>query len=155
MRNPYIGVLRLLGAPLLLISASCWAAEAPVASAPIPPPLPDTPHLVSPHATKANPAPKTETATKPAKPASTASAIPPKKPAHPADHAATARKTATAQHTARPKRPDWRRLVARAYPPRRSTSRPRYYSGDFMPGAGSDFPPVPPPWYYASPRGPW
>lgn len=154
MRNPYIGLLRLVIGPLLLISASCWAADAPVASAPIPPPLPDTPHLVSPNSLKTNPAPKTETATKSAKPASTAAAVPPKKPAHAAAHAATTHKTAAAQHTARPKRPDWRRLVARAYPPRRSSTRPRYYSGDFVPGAGGDFPP-PPPWYYAGPRGPW
>jgi hypothetical protein len=136
---------------LLLASAMARAREEPVATAPIPPPVPTAPLATAPPAAKA-----TGTVLSPAKrPAQ----VSPKKTASSATRKPIERKTAA--H--RPHRKIERhQLVARASPPPRPPLPPRYYPGVLMTGPDGDGPPFPPPWYdrgrplaaYPGPRGP-
>ena len=141
---------------LLSAPAMVRAAGEPVATAPIPPPLPaappaaSTPMFVSPYA--------------PAKPKASA----PNPVA-----GSSAKKTPSAAHAQRDNRAVAHRhakheqhRVAHSSPlspPSRRPPRmqPRYYAGEFPPGQVSDGPPFPPPWYDRGPpfagyyAGPW
>jgi hypothetical protein len=143
---------------LLFIPAIARGADEPVASAPIPPPLP-APYVVPstpPHPAAAPPHPASTPAANspitkapgaamtPAKPLSTEVA---KKSEPAAARKSSEHKTAAAHRPSRHRKVEARRLVAHASPPR-ALQRPRYYAGGTMPGPEVDGPPpFPPPWY--------
>jgi len=166
---PIVVLLSMLG-----VSTIARAADEPVATAAIPPPLPVAPPAPAPAAPKAAKAPAATGATAtPAKPPSgalspvasaarkAAGAIAsPAKPASPAGGDLSKRtlhpaalprsepaKSAVAQKPSRHAKRERHIVVARAYPPP-APARPRYY----YPGApvadpDNSGPPWPPPWY--------
>src|SRR5580693_7104562 len=131
-------VVAMLAAP-----AIGWAADEPVATAPIPPPLPSA---VSSHLPLPPVAPKAHAAKAAGAPARTKTTS--ATPVH-RTHRDLAR------HSVHPAKVAPHHLLAntRKPPPER-----RYYAGDPSPGFASDAPPPPPPWYgyYPAPwrRGP-
>lgn len=171
-------VMLLSALPLVLgVSADARAADQPVASAVIPPPLADTPVVVSPNATSpTTPRPKrvatANAAAKPAGPSKANSATAsPAKPVSAADAEAWKRvlrsvasstpgtaKRAAARKTSRHAKRERHLQFAGGSALPRYPMRPRYY----YPGApviGPDFD-GPPSWYDRGmppgyPRGPW
>ncbi|HEX3953300.1 MAG TPA: hypothetical protein VHW90_06985 [Stellaceae bacterium] len=153
---------------LLTVTALCLAglggasvaraADAPVATAPIPPPLPVAP-ADKPYVVNANPA-------RSAKPP-LAVAMAPKKPAHTASRVHAEHLKLAATHRSRT-RQEHHRQLAHVYAPRETPPPRRYYPSEYMPGpVASEGPSYPPPWYntappptayYPGPRGmgrPW
>jgi len=159
----------LLLASLLFAPIVAPAAEEPVATAPIPPPVPSAPFIAPttpatpPPVPKApmtaTPAPKAPATASPAKPPSETSA---KKSASAAARKQVEHKTAAVHRLHR--RSERRQLAARFSPPPRPAMQPRYYSGEPVLGPEAEGPSFPPPWYdrgrplaaypYPGPRGP-
>jgi hypothetical protein len=135
---PIVMLVSLLSLPII-----ARAADEPVATAAIPPPLPAVSSAAAPAATPT--APK---AAKAPKRIARPKALPGTEPA----------KRAVAQKPSRHVKRERHLLFARVYPPPRTPARPRYYyPGAPVADAGSDGPPFPPSWYdrYPNPRGPW
>ena len=155
------GLLPLLFA-VLLLPALAWAADEPVATAPIPPPTAATPppatqeHAV-PAKPPAAPAKAPSAATLPAAPSNIAAG--PKKPAHTAAVKRPKRKIVVAHRPLRHVKPAPPQFAARVPAPR--PSRPRYYE-ELVPVPEGDGPAMPP-WFqdgpsmygYPGPRGRW
>ena len=131
------GLLPLLVFAVLLLPALARAADEPVATAPIPPPLP------------AAPAPAATYPVPPKPPAAATTAAPaPKRSAHAAEPKRAKRKLATHHRAPRHARAARHQFVARALPPH--PPRSRYYD-EIVPVPDSG-PSLPPPWYDRGPR---